>query len=397
MDPSIAPIHADCRTDIQRASLMISLAGGLFAKKTGSSALSGRACRSVASSVDRERAVLLPKPACRQRLCWLIAAIALSVLGLTSSVVAEDAVAVQFDIPDRLECRDVTPEKCAKAHPDHRVIEAKFKISAHFTEGGEAQIAHFDYLIVGAGGRLRMLDYLPNTTLESAYDDDRIEVADYTESNDSVTGDARVGYSIFSLTGTLNQSTKKTEENRYKRIAPKSLVLASGTTNRGHGVFYKLRPSSGASLEGAREFTFLAVVPKVWRGDWCEFTCLARAAKKPLVGSPVVGVEHAHVGLYMQGDQEASRWADELCNAQQAEGGLLAKRFAKEVSRHGDANHSTLQGPAMTGSDEVRKGLLLLRLEPPTASRKLEQVRRSLLSAESQLERLATKRTEPLP
>ena len=38
---------------------------------------------------------------------------------------------VVFDVPNKIECRDVTPEKCAAAHPNLKVIEAKFRISAN--------------------------------------------------------------------------------------------------------------------------------------------------------------------------------------------------------------------------------------------------------------------------
>src|SRR6185369_15154241 len=44
---------------------------------------------------------------------------------------------VRFDIPDKIECRDVTPEKCAIAHPTLKVIEAKFRISARIMDGAE--------------------------------------------------------------------------------------------------------------------------------------------------------------------------------------------------------------------------------------------------------------------
>ena len=187
---------------------------------------------------------------------------------------------VEFDIPDAIECRDVTPAKCAAEHPNLKAIEGKFRLSARITKGSEAEIVDFLYILVSPDMRLKIHDYLPNTTLESALADDRIEVAESTENSASATEDAHVGYKIFSLGGTLNQASKKTESNHYKQLVPKALVLASGTTNREHGVFFKLRPSNGASLEGAKEFTFLAVVPRDWRGDWCTVACGARARRK---------------------------------------------------------------------------------------------------------------------
>ena len=37
---------------------------------------------------------------------------------------------VTFDIPDAIECRDVTPEKCRAEHPHLKAIEGKFRLSA---------------------------------------------------------------------------------------------------------------------------------------------------------------------------------------------------------------------------------------------------------------------------
>jgi hypothetical protein len=110
-------------------------------------------------------------------------------------------------------------------------------------------------------------------------------------------------------------------------------VLASGTMNRGHGVFYKLRPSNDASLEGAKEFTFLAIVPREWRADWCTFVCSARANKQSLLGTSVVcaGVTKVDVGMYLCGDQEAGDLAGRLCLIQQENDGILAKSSAKEA------------------------------------------------------------------
>jgi hypothetical protein len=239
---------------------------------------------------------------------------------------------VEFDIPDAIECRDVTPAKCAAEHPNLMAIEGKFRLSARITKGSEADIVDFLYILVSPDMRLKIHDYLPNTTLESALADDHIEVAESTENSASATEDAHVGYKIFTLGAALNQTSKKTESNHYKQIVPKALVLASGTTNREHGVFFKLRPSNGTSLEGAKEFTFLAIVPKDWRGDWCTVACGARAKKKTFFPTDptLAGIGEAHVGLYLSGAREANALAEQLCALQEANAATLSKQMMLE-------------------------------------------------------------------
>lgn len=245
-------------------------------------------------------------------------------------------------IPSKIECQDVTPHKCAAVHTTMKVIEAKFRISASFLDGGEDSTVDFVYMLSSPGMRLKVLDFLPNTTLESTTAEDQIEVVDSTESSDATSGEAKVGYGVLGLTAGKSFNNKRTESNKYKRVAPKNLVLASGTTNRGHGVFYKLRPSRDASLEGAKEFTFLAMVPKTWRGDWCSVVCCARANKRSVTSTSVAisGIEHAHVGLFLAGDTEASQLSDSLTQTQTANGSVLAKQLAKEATEMIDEMHA---------------------------------------------------------
>ncbi len=260
-------------------------------------------------------------------------AILFTLVGTAGQASAGDVKAV-FDVPDKIECRDVTPTKCAAAYPDVKVIEGTIRISASLVEGTEDSVVDFTYMISSPEMRLKILDYLPNTILESRYADDRIEVTDRLEDTDTTNLEALAGYSIFSLSATRSQVNRRTESNQYERIAPKALVLASGTMNRGHGVFYKLRRSNTASLEGAKDFTFLARVPKNWRGDWCTVVCTSRANKRTLLGNSVVsaGAARIDVGLHLAGDKEAADLCIRLCRAQQEDGGRLTKRWREEAA-----------------------------------------------------------------
>ncbi|HEY4313767.1 MAG TPA: hypothetical protein VGN12_30280 [Pirellulales bacterium] len=246
------------------------------------------------------------------------------------AVVGNSAIAadtkILFDVPDTIECTDATPEKFRANHPNLKVIEAKLRISARVLEGTESDIVDFLYMITSPGLHMKIQDYLPNTTLESTVQGDQMEIADTSESTGTTTEDCHVGYKILSLGGTANQGNKKTESSKYKEIAPKALVVASGTTNREHGVFFKLEPVRDVSLEGAKTFTFLAIVPKGWRGDWCVVSCVARAKKRFFfsVTTAEAGVAQAHVGMYLSGDREANLTADQLCEFQEVNQKLLA-------------------------------------------------------------------------
>ncbi len=242
------------------------------------------------------------------------------------------AVQVAFDVPSTIECRDVTPPEFAAAHPNRKVIEARMRISARLMEGNPDELVDFVYVITSADKTMRLQDYLPNTTLESAVAEDQIEITAANEKAQTTGAEAHVVYKLLAVGASHNQSSKKSESSHYKQIAAKDTVLSSGTTDREHGVFFRMRPSRTASLEGAKEFTFLATVPKSWRGDLCSISCTARGMKKTLISTSVApaGNEQVLVGMHLAGDAEACSLAEELRQVQESRVALLAAQHAKE-------------------------------------------------------------------
>ena len=256
------------------------------------------------------------------------AVVSWALLGTVARGVAGQIV---FDLPESIECRDVTPANFAASNY-LKVIEGKLRISARIVDGTESEILDFLYLISSPEKTVRFQDYLPNTTLESAVANDQIEIKDATEDARTTGADVHVVYKLLSLGASHNQTAKQSESNHYTQIAPKELVVASGTTNREHGVFFRLRPSRAASLEGAKEFTFLATVPKSWRGDLCDITCSARVKKDSFFSNTVAqgGSQRVELGLYLAGDAEAAARSEELRVAQDAVAALPPLQPHKE-------------------------------------------------------------------
>ncbi len=305
------------------------------------------------------------------------------------------AAEVTFDLPESIECRDVTPPEFAAGHPTMKVIEAKLRISARIVQGSEAEIVDFLYIITSPDRRMRIQDYLPNTMLESEFVGDQIEVTEASEDAKAASAEAHVAYQVFGLSGNATKGTKKSESNRYKQIAPKALVLASGTTDRGHGVFFKLRPSRAASLEGAKEFMMLATVPKSWRGDWCTVSCAARANKKSFFTTSIVpaGVEQVQIGLHLLGDPQAAELADGLRKVQGAHAAVLTRQMAKD----GEGLLNTMYGAAATPYDKAASlcGIFRSRKSESAASQAdkpadpVEEAHDAIIEVQESLRRLA--------
>ena len=273
-------------------------------------------------------------------------------------LLAENARVV-FDLPETIECRDVTPKDFAAAHPTLKVIEGKFRVSARIVTGVESDIVDFLYIVASPDRTMRFQDYLPNTTLESTAVDNVIELTKSTEDSDSTDANAKVGYKTDGFGITKNKGSKKTESSHYKQVAAKALVVASGTTDHEHGIFFKLRPSKGESLEGAKQFAFLATVPITWRGDWCTISCASQAKGKAFFSKSVVtaaGVEQAQVGMYLAGDSEAADLADELHGVLEAHADVLSRHLNKDADGLLEAMHQVFSTECITTLCGVFKG-----------------------------------------
>jgi hypothetical protein len=95
--------------------------------------------------------------------------------------------------------------------------------------------------------------------------------------------------------------------------------VASGTIERGCGVYYDLKPSTQDTLQKQREFACLFDVPSTWRANYLTVRCRAQAVKHGLLGDSEAncGVGLLSVGLYKQDDAEAMAAAYELGRKQQ--------------------------------------------------------------------------------
>ncbi|MEX0678638.1 MAG: hypothetical protein WD063_16275 [Pirellulales bacterium] len=286
------------------------------------------------------------------------------------------AAEIVFDLPESIECREVTPPEFA-AHEYLKVIEGKMRISARMASGTEAEIVDFVYNINCPDKHVRFQDYLPNTTLESAVADDQIEIRDATEKAQAAGADVHVVYKLLALGGTLSQSSKNSESSHYRQIAAKELVVASGTTDREHGVFFRLRPSRAGSLEGAKEFTFLATVPKGWHGDVCTISCAARANKDSFFSTAIVpaGTRVAEVGMCLAGDAAAASLAEDLRRAQETHAKLLAAQPQKPCVLE------TISSEAV--------GLFAGKKSNPEASKELEEAEKTVADVQLRLKQLA--------
>lgn len=227
---------------------------------------------------------------------------------------------VHFDAAYSVACRDVTPQDFAHANPLDRLIEARIDISALVKSGREDDLAEYYYLLRSPQHTLQIHDYLPKTTLASD-----IDGAITIEQKDERSGG--LGISLAGIyagaakaTGDANIGAKRSKTVRFDKLPPLESLTASGTIDRGTGVFFKLRPSSRTSLEGGHEFVLLMRVPVEWRADHLLLECRAtgwrRGPVRALDERADAGRANFLIALYLEGDGAARDAALELISAE---------------------------------------------------------------------------------
>ncbi|HMP08405.1 MAG TPA: hypothetical protein PJ982_18805 [Lacipirellulaceae bacterium] len=228
---------------------------------------------------------------------------------------------LQFDFGRTLECRDVTPLEFAELYPDDRIVQCTMRLSVSLARGSMSDVDSIRVEISDRDRRLRVFDFAPSTRLESTLGGD-VEWVRTTESTSSLAASlggelpACLGDVVAHVTPTINAAKGGREVIAEKqiRLAPQSVVVASGTIDNEHGVFFTLRPSPTTSLEGVHELTVAFIVPAAWRGDAVRVSCRANGAAKVLwIKQHKVWAEKTGgVALYLAGDLEARRAAERL-------------------------------------------------------------------------------------
>jgi hypothetical protein len=236
----------------------------------------------------------------------------------STATAAETGLA--FDFGRTIECRDVTPAEFVDRYPDERIIEATLRLSVYLTSGAISDVETIRVEIGDVDRRLKVHNFSPSTRLESEFAA-AIETVKTVESSHSF--EASLGGEIPCIGGTAANVTpsisggkggKEVVTEKQKRVAPQQAVIASGTTNEEHGVFFILRPSPTTSLEGVHELKVQFIVPVTWRGDAIRVAVQAAGNQKVLwmTQQKVLAEKSTAVALYLEGDFAARRAAERL-------------------------------------------------------------------------------------
>lgn len=216
-----------------------------------------------------------------------------------------------FDFPRTIPC---APGDAGEPEEGQKLVRCVLPLSVRLTDGKMSDVQEIRVEVADCDKRLRVHRFAPITRLESTAAGN-IEWTKTTEKKKtfgaSLGGESPlpIGDVVARVTPTASAglSNREVITERQEKLAPKQLVVASGTINDGHGVFFKLRPSSQTTLEGMHELLVEFVAPNRWRGDAIHVTVEATGEERFLwlKQQKRWAQKRTSVALFLQGDPAA--------------------------------------------------------------------------------------------
>jgi hypothetical protein len=253
---------------------------------------------------------------------------------------------LEFDVPFLISCRSLPLKDAARDDLGKELIEVVIPISARVQAGTEKDLKQCLYTLVDPAEpeTLSVTDWLPRTELRSEF----AKPIQFSNEHLAKVGISLSAHYVLSAAGDATGQLKSGVA--YELLPPQEIVLASGTVQHGHGVFFKLKPSTQTTLEEKKSFSAIVAVPRGWRGGCLKLQCEALGWDRGVVptfdrevGS---GKVVFYLALYLAGDEEAEKLAAHMATCQQELFDSLAQ-YRQEMRA---ACHKTFPWPRRLGA-----------------------------------------------
>ena len=190
-----------------------------------------------------------------------------------------------------------------------RLMRTRLRISVLYPPDSERDLAEVLLRVESPDRTMRIVDYAPRTTMISDVAG-AVRVDKHEEASQSFDFELKGNYpGIAEGHVKGDRQRKSTVDSHWEKLPSLELNVASGTVNRGCGVYFKFKPSHRSTLEGDHEVELVWSVPRTWRGDCLVVKAEAYGRETTLVAgesSPRHWCERRFlVALHEQGDTAA--------------------------------------------------------------------------------------------
>ncbi len=254
------------------------------------------------------------------------------VMGMMTSVsalVGADEASVQFDLPAVAMASYQAP-LAGQPQDIHggappipsgwSTVNFELRLSCINTSASNQPMQQCTVRVKPRDPSIQVVDYSPRTEVTSDLTTPiQVKRTDEKTKSMGLSIDGAYGHLAHGNIGG-DQGNKKSESIQFDRAAPVQAVIASGTIDRGHGVYFKLRWTDTQVLEGERRFRLTLSVPPTWRGELVDVSVVGEAEQRSF-GSwdselkPVVSANFI-VATYLRDDAEAAALAYQLAETE---------------------------------------------------------------------------------
>ncbi|NND96085.1 MAG: hypothetical protein HKN47_02010 [Pirellulaceae bacterium] len=238
--------------------------------------------------------------------------VALTLASVVSAATFADEPVIHFDLPRTI--------PAVAAGDDPTLVVCDLRLSSLIASPSVPQIDQWLVLCQPRDRAVQIADYAPRTELAS-HIDGPIQIKTTAEKSKSL-GLSLEGHYGNTANGSIgaDSGSKQIESRQFNQIAAVQAVTASGSINRGRGVYFKLRWTSQQVLEGEKSFKLTLRVPKQWRGGLIDVTVRAQSMQRGFAGwdkqVKTLGGAKFVVAAHRSGDSSAAQLANEVADAE---------------------------------------------------------------------------------
>ncbi len=242
--------------------------------------------------------------------------------------------AVQFDVQPLAPAVNLATESVPRQMPASRLVQIRFDVSTIVPPEFHGVFEEAMIKIVTRKPSVQVADYWPRTEMYSSITTPLSVAEDYERIRQASIQGAGGYPGIGTANGHAYFHDELKRDVHYQQQPPMQLLTAAGTIDRRSGVYFKLRSTPQAALEGSRTYMLTLEVPATWRGDVLEFHAVAYGRKNAESNQSrkQIGEERFLIAVYNDGDLEAADYAMTFVQ-QQSKLRNVANQFASTIEK----------------------------------------------------------------
>jgi hypothetical protein len=231
---------------------------------------------------------------------------------------ANDSV-VRFDAPAMIAVRPVAPERSHEAGASsEKIIELLVPVTSEIGMKDRGNISSFRFDIVWNQQSYPLVSYSPKT--QTVSDIEGLIDVEKNEDQAKGIGGTLNGRFPEMVSGSIKAdlSSRTGSTIKYHERPRQEVLVASGTINRGCGVFFRFHPSKQTTLEGGRDLVIAFRVPNTWSGGVIKLKCSV-TGKRRIIGSWSDSFEESCmfvIPIYLEGDDQARAAARDFVDSE---------------------------------------------------------------------------------